>query len=69
MQYAFRPRSKKKPVLGNEQGNSEISAVTRQAGRIFRPCGGVARQDVSAAAAVAATSNEDDDFAAWAPYR
>ena len=50
LQNASHLRSEKSPVLASAQGNLGISAVAREMRRLFRPCGGVARQDVSAAA-------------------
>ena len=69
MKNASHSRSKKPTGLARVQGYVGISAVARQMRGLIGLCGGVTRQDVSAAADADANSNGDDDFAAWVAYR
>ena len=69
MQNASQPLPETSLALASVEGNPGIFAAARQMGRLFGPRGGVARQVVPGAAAVDATSREDDYFALWVAYR
>ena len=65
MRDASLARSSKSLALAGLQGNLGISAAARQMRRLCGPCGGIARQDVSAAVGVDANSTDGDHFVAW----
>ena len=56
-------------VLTSVLGNLGLAAVARQMRRQLGPGDSAALRDVLAAPDAGATSNENDDFAAWVPHR
>ena len=62
-------RSKKSQALACGRGNMGFPALMKQMLRRFGPRGCDARQDVSAAADIGVSSEEETDFEGWAAQR